>query len=72
MPQKRSGSQNHCGPRALLGAAACAAMAFAGTVTVTVTAKIIWLLLAAVRLILIYPLYQIGNLAEGSASKRKS
>ncbi len=47
----------------LLGAAACAAMAFAGTETVT--AKIIWLLLAAVCLILIYPLYQIGNLAEG-------
>lgn len=50
----------------LVGAAVCVAMAFAGTETVT--AMVLWLLLAAVCLVLIYPLYQIGNLTEALGS----
>ena len=53
-------------PGGLVGAAVCVAMAFAGTETVT--AMVLWLLLAAVCLVLIYPLYQIGNLTEALGS----
>lgn len=53
----------------VLGAAVCAAMAFTGTDHIT--AKILWLLLAVIFLILMYPLYQIGNLAERLSSQEE-
>lgn len=53
----------------ILGCAGCVAMAFAGTETAT--AKVLWLLFAAVCLMLIYPLYQIGDLMEGFGTQEE-
>ena len=53
----------------VLGAAVCAAMAFTGADHIT--AKILWLLLAVIFLLLMYPLYQVGNLAERVGSQEE-
>ena len=46
----------------VFGAVVCVVMAFAAAQGVT--AKVMWLLFAAVFLILTFPLYQIGNIME--------